>query len=122
MAMAETDINRNGKRLSNVKTLSVISSYPHEAGNSFPVVSNAFGSSSTGNIIPESMVDGKKTIIENIDVFAWSFTARPMILAIHRETAIKTARLMKYIPGFLGISALKTSGVAIYKIMLIRNK
>ena len=88
MAMAETDINRNGKRLSNVKTLSVISSYPHEAGNSFPVVSNAFGSSSTGNIIPESMVDGKKTIIENID-------ARPIILAILSDTAIKTARLMK---------------------------
>lgn len=68
------------------------------------------------------MIDGKKTIIENIEVFAWSFTARPIILAILSDTAIKIARLMKYILGFSGISALKTSGAAIYKIMLIMNK
>ena len=29
---------------------------------------------------------------------------------------------MKYLPGFSGISASKTSGAAIYKIMIIRNK
>ena len=119
ITVAKTKIKSSGKRLSNLKTFSVISLYPHVAGNSFPIVSNAFGSSSIGNIIPESMIDGKKTIIENIEVFAWSFTARPIILAILSDTAIKIARLMKYILGFSGISALKTSGAAIYKICLL---
>ena len=68
------------------------------------------------------MIDGKKTIIENIEVFAWSFTARPIMLAIPSDTAIKIARLIKYILGFSGISALKTIGAATYKIMLIMNK
>jgi hypothetical protein len=102
---AKTKIKRNGKRLSHLKTLSVISLYPHVAGNSFPIVSNVFGSSSIGNIIPESMVEGIKIMIENIEVFAWSFTAKPIILAILRDTPIKTARLIKYLPGFSGISA-----------------
>ena len=102
---AKAKIKRNGKRLSNLKALSVISLYPHEAGNSFPIVPNAFGSSSIGNIIPESMVEGIKIMIENIEVFAWSFTAKPIILAILRDTPIKTARLIKYLPGFSGISA-----------------
>ena len=72
--------------------------------------------------IPDSIVEGIKTIIENMEVFAWSFTASPMILAILSDTAIKIARLIKYFPGFCGISASKTSGAAIYKIMLIRNR
>ena len=79
---AKTKSKSSGKRLSTLKTFSAISLYPHVAGNSFPIVSNVFGSSSTGNIIPESMIDGKKTIIENIEVFAWSFTAKPIMLAI----------------------------------------
>lgn len=68
------------------------------------------------------MIEGRKMMMETIEVFAWSFTARPIMLAILSDTAIKIARLMKYIPGFSGISASKTSGAAIYKIMLIRNK
>lgn len=68
------------------------------------------------------MIDGKKTIIENIEVFAWSFTARPIMLAILNDTVVKIARLIKYILGFSGISALKISGAAIYKIMLIMDK
>lgn len=122
ITVAKIKIKSSGKRLSNLKAFSASSLYPHVAGNSFPIVSNVFGSSSIGNIIPESMVDGKKTIIENIEVFAWSFTAKPIMLAILNDTAIKTARLMKYIPGFFDISALKASGAAIYKIMLMRNK
>lgn len=95
---AKTKIKSSGKRFSALKRFSAISLYPHVAGNSFPVVLNAFGSSSIGNIIPENMIDGKKTIIENIEVFAGSFTAMPIMLAILSDTAIKMARLMKYIP------------------------
>ena len=120
--MANIKITANSIKFSSRNVLSAISLYPHEAGKIFPAISNAFGSISIGNIIPESMMDGKKTRIETIEVFAWSFTARPMMLAILSDTAIKIARLMKYIPGFSGISASKTSGAAIYKIMLIKNK
>lgn len=101
----KTKIRSSGKRLWNFKAFSAISLYPHVAGNNFPIVSNTSGSSSIGNIIPESMIDGKKTIIENIEVFAGSFTARPIMLAILSDTAIKTARLMKYTLGLFGISA-----------------
>lgn len=64
ITVAKIKIKSSGKRLSNLKAFSASSLYPHVAGNSFPIVSNVFGSSSIGNIIPESMVDGKKTIIE----------------------------------------------------------
>ena len=101
----KTKIRSSGKRHWNFKAFSAISLYPHVAGNNFPIVSNTSGSSSIGNIIPESMIDGKKTIIENIEVFAGSFTARPIMLAILSDTAIKTARLMKYTLGLFGISA-----------------
>ena len=63
ITVAKIKIKSSGKRLSNLKAFSASSLYPHVAGNSFPIVSNVFGSSSIGNIIPESMVDGKKTII-----------------------------------------------------------
>lgn len=64
ITVAKIKIKSSGKRLSNLKAFSASSLYPHVAENSFPIVSNVFGSSSIGNIIPESMVDGKKTIIE----------------------------------------------------------
>ena len=68
---------------------SVINLYPHVAGNSFPTMANACGSISLGNIIPDSIVDGIKSRMENMDVFAVSFTANPMILAMLSETAIR---------------------------------
>ena len=61
---------------------SVINLYPHVAGNSFPEIANACGSISLGNIIPDSIVDGIKSRMENMEVFAVSFTANPMILAM----------------------------------------
>ena len=44
------------------------------------------------------------------------------MLAMLRDTAIKIARLAKYSIGFSGISALKASGAAMYRIMLIINR
>ena len=105
MGILNTKNKSNGNKFPNRKALSDKSLYPHAAGNNFPVVSNTFGSSSIGNIIPESMVDGRKTIIENIGVFAWSFIAKPIMLATPSDTAIKMARPAKYIPEFSGISA-----------------
>ena len=75
-----------------------------------------------GNIIPESIIEGRKRMMETIEVFAWSFTAKPIMLAILSDTAIKIARLAKYNTGFSGVSALKASGDAMYRIMLIINR
>ena len=120
--IANARIAINGNRFSNRNVLSVISLYPHEAGKIFPTVSNAFGSSSVGNIIPESMIEGKKTIIETIEVIAWSFTAKPIMLARLSDTPMKIARVIKYRPGLSGILALKASGAAKYRITLIINE
>ena len=57
-------------------------------GESFPAMVNACGSISLGNISPDSIVDGIKSKIENMDVFAVSFTANPMILAIIKTFAL----------------------------------
>lgn len=40
------------------------------SGNSLPMVSNVSGSSSTGNMMPDSMIEGRKTMIETMDVLA----------------------------------------------------
>ena len=64
-------------------------------GNSFPTMANPSGSSSMGNMIPESMMDGKKSNMENMDVFAGSLRANPKMLAMLRDTPIKMARVPK---------------------------
>lgn len=119
---ANTKITSIGNRFSSPKVPPVISLYPHEAGNAFPIVSSIWGSISAGNIIPESMIEGRKTIMENMEVFVWSFTARPIMLAMPSDTAIKMEREAKYTPGFSGILASKARGAAIYRIMLIINR
>ena len=35
--------------------------YPHVAGNSFPILSRKFGSNSAENMIPDNIIEGKKT-------------------------------------------------------------
>ena len=87
-----------------------------------PAITNALGSISLGNMIPESIVEGRNNMIDIIDVFAVLFAAKPITLAMLSDTAIKIARLRKYILGCSGILALNASGAAIYKIILIRNK
>ena len=103
-------ITNKGQRLCQVKVFSVINAYPQEAGNSFPAILNALGSKSAGNIIPDNMVDGRKIRMDNIDVLAISFTAKPMMLATPNDTAIKIIRPQKCAPGFSGIFTLKAIG------------
>ena len=83
---AARKITISGQRVCPVNVLSSINRYPHAAGNSFPAISNGLGSRSTGNIIPDSIMDGRKSRIENMDVFAVSFTAKPIMLAILSDT------------------------------------
>ena len=73
----------------------VIHSYPHAAGKNFPAMTKAFGSISFGNMIPDSIVDGRKRRMEIMEVFAVSFTARPTTLAALRDTAIMTTSPLK---------------------------
>ena len=87
-----------------------MNAYPHVAGNSFPAITNAWGSISPGNIIPESIVEGRNNRIESIDVFAVSFTANPITLAMPSDTAIRVISPTKYVPGCTGIFASKANG------------
>ena len=101
-----------GQSVCKEKAQSLINLYPHDAGKSFPAIANACGSISTGNIIPDSMVDGRKSRIEIMDVFALSFTASPIVLATLSETAIRTTSPPKYVPGRSGSFASKRMGAA----------
>lgn len=106
-------IMNKGQRLCHIKLLSVMNAYPHVAGNNFPAITNALGSISLGNMIPESIVEGRNRRIENIDVFAVSFTANPITLAILSDTAIRVISPTKYVPGCAGIFASKATGAMI---------
>lgn len=57
-------------------------------------------------------MEGRKTIMETMEVFAGSFTVRPIMSAILSDTAINIARLPKYSAGFSGSLAWKASGAA----------
>lgn len=103
-------ITNKGQRLRQVKLLSVMNAYPHAAGNNFPAITNALGSISLGNIIPESIVEGRKIRMENMVVFAVSFTANPITLAILSDAAIRAISPTKYVPGCAGIFASKAIG------------
>ena len=73
-----------GQSICREKVALVINSYPHVAGNSFPTAKSTLGSISFGNMIPENIMEGRKSRMENIDVFAVSFTPNPITLAILR--------------------------------------
>ena len=103
-------IMNKGQRLCQAKIFSVINAYPQAAGNSFPATTNALGSKSIGNIIPDNIVDGRKIRIENIDVLAVSFTAKPITLAIPNDTTIRIIRPTKCTPGFCGVFTSKVIG------------
>lgn len=96
--------------------------YPHDAGKNFPAVSREPGRRFTGNIIPESMIEGRKIRMENIEVFAGSFTARPMMLAMARDAAVKTASPARYSPEFSGIPASNASGAAMQIMALMIHR
>ena len=110
ISAAVTKITSKGQRLRHAKFLSVMNAYPHVAGNNFPAITNALGSISLGNMIPESIVEGRNSRIENIDVFAVSFTANPITLAILSDTVIRVISPTRYAPGCAGIFASKAIG------------
>ena len=57
-------------RFSRQKPFSNINRYPHEAGKMCPMASRKSGSKSIGNIIPESIIEGKNTSCAIIVSFA----------------------------------------------------
>ena len=107
---AKRKTRSKGHRFCKLNPWSVSSLYPQDAGKIFPTVANGRGSNSDGNIIPESITDGKNASMENRGVLAWSFTHNPIMLAILRDTAIKMARSGQYCAGVSGILASKASG------------
>lgn len=107
---AITKITSKGQRLFQINVLSVKNAYPHVAGNNLPAITNALGSISLGNMIPESIVEGRNNMIDIIDVFAVLFAAKPITLAMLSDTAIRVINPAKYVPGCAGIFASKATG------------
>lgn len=64
----------------------------HAAGNNLPTYSSAFGNISIGNIIPDNMMDGRKTICEIMVSFDIFFITSPKTHPILSVVAINTAR------------------------------
>ena len=90
--MAETARRRpRGHREPGPKPPSSMARYPQAAGNSLPAAPNARGSSSAGNMMPDSMMEGRKTSWENMVSFAWLLTASPRTLATPSEAAMIAA-------------------------------
>ena len=82
-------------RLSKQNPLSNINRYPQEAGKIPPMASRILGSKLIGNIIPESIIEGKKTNCAIIVSFAWFFTINPKTLPMLNETIIYITRAKK---------------------------
>ena len=68
-AAATANTNSRYHRFSRLNPPSCISRYPQAAGNIFPAVCSASGSIPAGNMIPDSMMEGRKRICSAIVSF-----------------------------------------------------
>lgn len=100
----------NGKNIIISKVLLVIIFIAWVAGNILPAASNDFGSIFVGNMIPDSINEGKKINWENIVIFEGLFTSSPSNVPIDKETIIKIINVKKYSGIFEGIGASKAIG------------
>ena len=66
MMDAATTITTKGHRLPGCHGSDVISRYPHTAGKIFPRYSRNRGSRFAGNMMPDSIMDGKKISCANM--------------------------------------------------------
>ena len=69
--------------------------YPHVVGNILPIVSSKSGRKDAGNIIPDNIIEGRKTIWLNMVSFAWFFIARPNTQEMDKDTIINSASVKK---------------------------
>ena len=92
--------------------LSNISRYPQKAGKIRPVVLRKPGSRLAGNIIPESIIEGKKTSCAIIVSFAWFFTTIPNMLPMPSDTIIYIASARKKNGSCTGRTASNSIGAS----------
>ncbi|MNW62201.1 hypothetical protein D3C74_403190 [compost metagenome] len=95
---------------------------PHVAGNNLPIYSSAAGSISTGNIMPESIIEGRKMSCETIVSLELLLTVTPNIVPIIIQAAINRARIKRNKPTCSGITASKAIGAIKTISRLTRNK
>ena len=100
-------ISSRGKIRFIFASCSHIARKPQVAGKILPAISKASGSISAGNMIPESMTEGKKTIWQRRVSFDMFFTNRPKTVAMHILENINKARERKKNGRFCGTDALK---------------
>lgn len=92
------------------RLFSFIISNPHVAGNILPAAARCFGSISAGNIMPESIRDGRNMNWDTMVSFDVFLTVRPKMLPRLKLVKMKTASIEKYKVVFLGTDALKAAG------------
>ena len=83
----------------------VILWYPQVAGNNLPILMKMSGNKSVGNIIPESIIDGKNKACDAIVSLLVLFKNIPRIEPNRRQVNIKTKSIAKYKIRLLGIDA-----------------
>ena len=92
------------------------------AGKILPITCNTLGSIATGNIIPDNMIDGKKTSCVRHSHFRLALLKNtPKTIPILKLTMINKITPNKYIKIFSGICALKIIG-ALIKIIKLNHK
>ena len=99
-------------RFSKQKPLSNINRYPQEAGKIRPMVLRKSGSRLRGNIIPESMIEGKNTSCAIIVNFAWLFAISPNILPMLNDTIMYIASAKKKNGNCIGKAASNSIGAS----------
>ena len=70
-------------------------SKPHVAGNIRPMLCIVSGSISAGNMMPESMIDGRKMICDIIVSLELLLTNSPTSVPMDKHAVMKTASLAK---------------------------
>lgn len=115
-------ITRSGKTLPKFKVFSHMALNPHVAGKSFPICCIALGSNVTGNIIPDNIIDGRKTSCVAIPIFEALLKNNPNTIPTLRLAMRSRKSDMKYAVKLPGIGASNNNGALKNMIMLIINR
>ena len=95
---------------------------PWVAGRINPIYSNGLGSISAGNMIPESIIEGRNTSCEYTVSLAEFFANKPNIIPISRVAVKKSRKPDRYIIVLSGSVALKARGDTVWIMALTAVK
>lgn len=95
---------------------------PQVAGRIFPTVCKLSGSSATGNMMPDSIMEGRKMSCVAIPTLEELFIKSPKTMPTQRLAIVTKSKSKKYCTKFAGITASKNTGAVKKIIRPIMNK